>query len=84
MRKFRLEYSLKNIPIPSRDNYLRNLIEKMESVLKRMRWKAHFFLKGEKNQENIEHFGLSSIAKHLPLFWNKTFRGRRFKTLRKH
>ena len=60
MRQFRFEYSLKNIPIPSRDNYLRNLIEKVESVLKRMRWKAHFFLKGEKNQENINHFGLSS------------------------
>ena len=60
MRQFRFEYSLKNIPIPSRDNYLRNLIEKVESVLKRMRWKAYFFLKGEKNQENINHFGLSS------------------------
>ena len=60
MRQFRFEYSLKNIPIPSRDNYLRNLIEKVESVLKRMRWKAHFFLKGEKNQENTKYFGLSS------------------------
>ena len=37
-------------------NYLRNLIEKVESVLKRMRWKAHFFLKGEKNHENTNHF----------------------------
>ena len=60
MRQFRFEYSLKNIPIPSRDNYLSNLIEKVESILKRMRWKAHFFLKGEKNQENTNHFGLSS------------------------
>ena len=39
---------------------MRNLIEKVESVLKCIRWKAHFFLKGEKNQENINHFGLSS------------------------
>ena len=60
MRQFRLDYSLNNIPIPSRDNYLRNLIEKAESVLKRMRWKAHFFLKGEKSQENTRNFGLSS------------------------
>ena len=60
MRQFRFEYSLKNIPIPSRDNYLRNFIEKVESVLKRMRWKAHFFLKGEKTHENTNHFGLSS------------------------
>ena len=24
-----------------------------------MRWKAHFFLKGEKSQENTRNFGLS-------------------------
>ena len=60
MRQFRFDYSLKNIPIPSRDNYLRNLIEKVESVLKRMRWKAHFFLKGEKSQEKTNYFGLPS------------------------
>ncbi len=48
MRQFRFDYSLKNIPIPSQDAYLRNLIEKVENVLKRMRWKAHFFLKGDK------------------------------------
>ena len=60
MRQFRFDYSLKNIPIPSRDNYLRNLIEKVESVLKRMRWKAHFFLKGEKSQEKTNFFGLPS------------------------
>ena len=35
------------------------MIEKAESVLKRMRWKTHFFLKGEKNQENTRNFGLS-------------------------
>ena len=39
---------------------MRNLIDKVESVLKRMRRKAHFFLKGEKNQENTNQFGLSS------------------------
>ena len=60
MRQFRFDYLLKNISIPSRDNYLRNLIEKVESVLKRMRWKAHFFLKGEKSQEKTNYFGLSS------------------------
>ena len=53
-------YLQKNIPIPSRDSYLRNLIEKAESVLKRMRWKAHFFLKGENSQENTRNFGLLS------------------------
>ena len=60
MKQFRLDYSLKKIPIPSRDNYSRNLIEKAESALKRMRWKTHFFLNGEKSKKNITNFGLSS------------------------
>ena len=30
------------------------------NVLKRMRWKAHFFLKGEKSQEKTNYFGLPS------------------------
>ncbi len=58
MRQFRFDYSLKNIPIPSQDAYLRNLIEKVESVLKRMRWKAHFFLKGDKISNQNNPFGL--------------------------
>ncbi len=67
MRQFRFDYSLKNIPIPSQDAYLRNLIEKMENVLKRMRWKAHFFLKGDKisDQNNLSDF---LPTKHLPPF----------------
>ena len=49
MRQFRLDCSLEHIPIPSSDNYLRNLIEKAESILiKRNEMEAHFFLKGEK------------------------------------
>ena len=73
MRQFRLEYSLKNIPIPSRDNYLRNLIEKVEGILKRMRSKAHFFLKGEKNQENTNHSSLSSSKTPLTILELKPF-----------
>ncbi len=60
MRQFRFDYSLKNIPIPSQDAYLRNLIEKVESVLKRMRWKAHFFLKVDNISDQNNPFGLPS------------------------
>ena len=49
-------YSMKNIPIPSNSRYKYKLIEMVESVIKRMRWKALFFLnncnKGN-NSENI-------------------------------
>ena len=60
IRQFRFDYSLKNIPIPSQGVYFRNLIEKVESVLKRMRWKAHFFLKGDKISDQNNPFGLPS------------------------
>ena len=33
-----------------------------------MRWKAHFFLKGEKSQEKTNYFGLSS-NKTPPTIW---------------
>ena len=44
MKKIRFNYSLKNIRIPSPDAYRKKLIEKVESVINRMRWKAYFFL----------------------------------------
>ena len=60
MRQFRFDYSLKNIHIPSQDAYLRNLIEKVQSVVKRMCWKAHFVLKGDKISDQNSPFGLPS------------------------
>ena len=47
MDQFHLGYSGKNIPLPPKNNYIKCLIEMMESVIKRMRWRAHFFLKGK-------------------------------------
>ena len=43
MEKFNLEYSKKNIPIPSRREYLKMLIAKTENLIRRMRWKVHAF-----------------------------------------
>ena len=54
---------MKNIPIPTRNAYTKRLIEKVESVVKRMRWKALFFLKEHDNDEEIpkaEKFGFKS------------------------
>ena len=41
MKKKNIGYSLKNIPIPPRRTYKPMSIEKIESFLKRMQWKAH-------------------------------------------
>ena len=45
MQQIKFNYSLKNIGLPTHDSYLRNLIDKTESFIQRIRWKAHFFLK---------------------------------------
>ena len=59
MERKNFNYSLKNIPIPSRNNYKKQLIEKVESVLKRMRWKVFFFEKHDE-REPTDKFGFKS------------------------
>ena len=46
---------MRNIPIPSNNNYKYKLIEKVESVLKRMRWKAIFFDKNDRNEKDDDN-----------------------------
>ena len=56
-------YSLKNIPVPQRIPYMKALVEKTESFLKRVRWRAHYFLNNtEENGEFMESFGFKSRA----------------------
>ena len=44
MERINFSYSPKNIPIPTKSAYCLKVIDKIESVIKRMRWKALFFL----------------------------------------
>ena len=39
-----IPYSTKNIPIPKPNTYLKQLIDKTENFLKRLRWRALYFL----------------------------------------
>ena len=61
MNAISFDYSLKNIPLPSKTSNIKTLVEKVESLLRRMRWKVYFF---ELNQEDEDHasenFGLKS------------------------
>ena len=60
-RRLTLGYSLKNIPIPPEDSYLKALIDKATSVIRRMRWRAHYYLTKGKDDENVnEHYGFKS------------------------
>ena len=63
MEKVNFGYSTKNIPIPPEKDYLCCLIEKTEQFLRRMRWKAHFFL--HPSTSSKQTYGFSS-TKNLP------------------
>ena len=43
MEKVNLGYSAKNIPIPTKNSYLKAMITKIESFVKRLQWKAFFY-----------------------------------------
>ena len=61
MEKVNFNYSLKNTPTPSRSSHQLKLIDKIESVIKWMRWKAFFFLKDNNSNESAsETFGFKS------------------------
>ena len=59
--KLNLNYSMKNIPIPSRDEYLMQLIYSVEKFIRNLRWRAFFFLNPEKRGREKEYFGFNSI-----------------------
>ena len=64
MEKINLRYSIKNISIPSEKEYKLKLIEKTESFLKKMRWKAFFFINSKlpfKDDHNYINYGINSI-----------------------
>ena len=61
MDRFQLNYSDKNIPIPSQDSFLKRLISKTGNFINRIRWKAYFFDKKNTNDhEKQETFGFKT------------------------
>ena len=60
MEKINFNYSLKNIPVPSKSSYKLKLIDKIENVNKRMRLKAHFFINGNSKETKKEVHGFNS------------------------
>ena len=62
MDKVYFNYSLKNIPLRSKDTYRKSLIQKVVSFIKRIRWKALFFERRcEDNDEITANFGFKSV-----------------------
>ena len=54
------EYSLKNIPTPPIDSYLRNLMWKIELFIIRLRWKVFFFENPDAKSKQKETYGFNS------------------------
>ena len=61
MEKINFGYSLKNIPIPAKQGYVKSFIDKTGKFLKRIRWKAYFFDNpADPNTERPQTFGFPS------------------------
>ena len=62
MEQVNFNYSLKEIPLSTKDTYFKNLIHKLESFIKRIRWNSFFFKKKNKStNEIITNFGFKSV-----------------------
>ena len=48
MEKLNFGYSLKNIPTPDEKSYKLRLLEKIETFIKKMRWRVLFFINNNK------------------------------------
>ena len=78
MEQKNLGYSLGNVPIASKASFMKKLLEKTESVIRRMRWKALFFEKPELKGPGIETYGFKSNKappqmEHLNAFENDVY-----------
>ena len=54
------EYSTKNIPLPSENEYIRSMIVKTEDLCKRMRWKTFFHLNPHITANGMGTYGFKS------------------------
>ena len=59
MEKINLGYSTKNMPLPSKSEYMKRFIQKTEHFLRRMRWKAYYFLNQQENSSK-DSYGFKS------------------------
>ena len=65
MGKRNFNYLLKNILLPNKDTYRKDSIQKVESFIKRNRWKAFFFeTQYEENDEKTVNVGCKSVKPH--------------------
>ena len=59
-QKYDFNYSLKNIPLPSKKEYILALITAVEKFIKNLRWRAFFFLNPSDRPEK-ETYGFKTM-----------------------
>ena len=59
MDKVKFDYSLKNIPLPNQNSYLKTLIDQTQKFFQRIRWKIYWIDK-EKNKKPKEMYGFKT------------------------
>lgn len=69
----KFNYSMKNIPIPSDEEYIKKLIYMSEHLCRRMRWKAYFYLHPEAHQHNKQTYGFRSRKTPPPILQLQSF-----------
>ena len=52
MDRINIPYSLKNIPLYSKNSYLNALVPKVTDFIQRLRWRAHIFIQRNKKKRN--------------------------------
>ena len=72
------QYSLKNIPVPPKQEYLLELIHSVREFQKRIKWRSHFYLNPQPNGTKKETFGFNTsrpapIIPELKTFENNLF-----------
>ena len=60
LKPINFNYSTKNIPIPHRNDYVKQLIFKTEKFLKNLRWRSFFFLNPEIRPNYKETYGFQT------------------------
>ena len=60
--QLQIDHSLKDIPISSKQQYLKFLLEKTESFLRNVRWKVHWYENPDTSSKESRNFGFKSLT----------------------
>ena len=80
MDQLHINYSLKDIPIPSRPQYRKQLVSKVASFASRLRWKM-LFIRQPSSSKSKETFGFRSTSSPPQMTELKAFEDELFSSL---